>query len=145
MVPVVVSVVVDASLQTVWQELADLASHVEWMADAERIEFHRDTRRGPGTVMDVATRVGPFRLVDRLVVTEWEPGLRIAVDHEGLVRGTGRFEMAPMADGIRVRWREDLRFPLWLGGSFTALAAAPVLSWIWRRNLARLRERIEGT
>jgi hypothetical protein len=102
------------------------------MADAESIRFTTQRRSGIGTTMEVATRVGPFRLTDVLEVTEWRPGRSIGVRHTGLVGGTGRFT-------LRRRWEERLVFPPWLGGPLGAAVASPVLRWVWRGNLRRLR------
>jgi hypothetical protein len=133
---------IDAPLETVWLHAADLASHAEWMADAESIEFLTDQRRGVGTRMRVATRVGPFRTSDVMEVTGWTEGRSIGVRHEGIVSGTGRFELAAVAGGTRFSWVEELTFPLHLGGPITAFVAKPVLGWIWRRNLGGLKRRV---
>lgn len=137
---IVASVLVGAPLWRVWEVLADLESHPGWMTDAESIEFPAGQRTGAGTVMVVDTRIGPFRLTDRLEVTEWRERKTIAVDHRGLVGGAGRFDLSPMAGGIRVVWREDLRFPWWLGGPVAALLARPILARVWSRNLREFRD-----
>lgn len=139
--PISVSVVVDAPLGAVWDALSDLPSHTEWMADAASIEFPAG-QAGTGTEMLVDTRLGPFRLTDRLEIIAWEPPRTMAVEHRGVVRGWGRFDLIPMADGIHLTWTEDLRFPWWLGGPITALAAHPLLSRIWAGNLRRFRRRV---
>lgn len=133
-----VTTVIDAGPQRVWPHLADLESHVEWMADAYDIRFAGPQRRGVGTRFDCDTRVGPFRLTDSMQVTEWEEGRVIGVRHEGLVTGEGRFTIERLDRGERTRftWEEQLRFPWRL--------ATPVLAAIWRRNLARLKTRIEA-
>jgi len=141
---IVISVLIDASLDQVWEAAADLASHAEWMADAESIVFESESRSGPGTQMRVATRVGPLRTTDLMEVTEWEERRAIGVVHRGLVTGVGRFELSPMATGTRFTWREELRFPWWLGGPLTAWLARPVLAWVWRRNLAGLKRLLES-
>ena len=41
-------------------------------------------------------------------------------------------------------WEERLEFSRWMGGRVGVLAAAPVLRWVWRGNLRRLRDRIEA-
>lgn len=132
-----VTTTISAPPQTVWPHLADLGSHVEWMADAEAIRFTTPQRRGVGTTFECDTRVGPFRVVDRMEVTEWDEGRLIGVRHRGLVSGTGRFTLERLDGGQRTRftWQEDLAFPWRL--------AAPVLGAIWRRNLTRLKSRIE--
>lgn len=138
-----VSIEIEAPPEEVWREAADLASHAEWMADAESIEFATDQRIGVGTRMFVETRVGPLRTKDVMDVTEWVEGERIGVHHRGLVTGTGVFILTPSETGTSFDWKEDLSFPWYLGGPFTAFAARPVLAWIWRRNLRGLKRRIE--
>lgn len=143
MAPIVVSVDIGAPLAVVWEALSDLKSHERWMGDVESIGFSGNVTSGPGAVMEVATRVGPFRLTDRMTVTVWEPPHRIGVEHQGLVTGTGLFEVAAIAGATRLTWSEVLRFPPYLGGQLTALIASPVLAAIWRRNLARLKRLLE--
>ena len=142
-----ISIAVDigAPIEAVWGEASDLASHAEWMADAESIEFVTDQRSGVGTEMRVATAVGPLKTMDVMKVTEWVEQQSIGVEHSGVVTGKGRFQLSPIAGGTRFSWTEDLAFPLHLGGPVTAFFAKPVLAWIWRRNLAGLKTRVEGT
>jgi len=150
MTAISVGTVVDADAEAVWAELADLASHVEWMADAATITFVGAQRRGPGTRFDCLTRVGPLRTTDRMVVVEWVEGATIGVRHVGLVTGEGRFTLTPLGAAstrtprTEVRWTEDLRFPWWLAGRLGAAAGRPVLRRLWRRNLANLKARVEG-
>jgi uncharacterized protein YndB with AHSA1/START domain len=145
MAGVVVSVVIPASRQEVWNELARLESHVEWMADADAVEFLSDISAGAGTRMRVATSFGPLRTSDLMEVTEWEPPTRMAVEHQGLFTGTGEFVLEPAGeDRCTVAWREDIRFPWFFGGPVGAWAARPVFRWVWRRNLRRLRDRISA-
>ena len=138
------SIDIDAPLDVVWNEAADLPSHVEWMADAESIEFQTDQRSGTGTIMKVETVVGPLRTTDLMEVTDWVDHKSIGVKHTGLVTGEGRFTLSPIAGATRFTWTEELTFPLYLGGPITAFFAKPVLGFIWRRNLKGLKDRIEG-
>lgn len=145
MAKVEVSVMIEAPLVQVWAAAADLESHVEWMGDAESITFLTDRRRGIGTRMEVATRVGPFGTTDIMHVTEWREQQRIGVRHTGVVTGEGAFELEPVDAGTtRFTWRERLVFPWYLGGPATAGLAAPVLAAIWKRNLLRLKDQLES-
>lgn len=141
-----VRTVLPAPPEEVWADISDLSSHVEWMHDAHSIEFTSDRTSGTGTTFDCETRIGPFRLVDRMRITSWEPARRMGVEHVGLVRGTGVFTLRPVRrrrDQTRFVWRERLRFPWYLGGPVGAFAARPVLRWVWTRNLRNLRARFE--
>jgi hypothetical protein len=136
-----VGITIDAPPDAVWRAIEPIERHVEWMADAERITFTTTQLRGVGTSFDCLTRVGPFRVVDRMTVTEWVPGRSMGIEHRGLVTGRGRFTIRPSPGRqTRFTWVEDLRFPWWTGG----LVAAPVLRAIWRRNLRRLKDLVES-
>jgi Polyketide cyclase / dehydrase and lipid transport len=133
----------------VWDYLRRIAGHVEWMADAVAIRFTTDQHEGVGTAFETDTKVGPFRLKDEMVITEWEPGRVMGIRHTGVVTGTGRFTLSEVpGDGDRISftrftWEEELRFPVWMGGALGGRAGAPVLKHIWQRNLANLRRHFE--
>jgi hypothetical protein len=126
--------------------LVDISRHVEWMADAEAIRFQSDQREGVGTSFHTDTKVGPIRLTDEMVITEWEPGRVMGIRHTGMVTGTGRFTLEALPGGTQTlfTWEESLRFPVWMGGGLGSRAGAPVLKKIWRHNLDNLRRRFEG-
>ena len=128
-----------ADPDAVWSAIEDVGTHTEWMADAERIEFVTDRRQGVGTAFDCHTKVGPLRTRDRMTVTEWEPGAVMGIEHRGAVTGRGRFTLEPSPRGTTFRWSEELTFPWWLGGPIGEIAGKPILTWVWRRNLDRLR------
>jgi hypothetical protein len=140
-----VSIIIDRPPAAVWRHVEDIASHVEWMADAESIRFTSESTRGVGTSFDCETKVGPFRLTDRMTVTEWVPGATMGVSHVGVVTGTGRFRLRPVGHGrTEFSWAEDLTFPRWMAGRAGAFVGRPVLTRIWRGNLRRLKELIEA-
>lgn len=140
-----VSTVIDAPVSRVWTAVRDISSHAAWMQDAVAIRYTSAGREGVGTTFDCDTRVGPFRLTDRMEVTEWSEGSAMGIRHVGLVQGTGRFTIGPSRrGGTRFTWDERLRFPWWMGGEPGSMVAAPVLRRIWRRNLANLRRQIES-
>lgn len=139
------SVLIEAPPAAVWASVSNLASHTEWMRDAVAIRFVSDATAGAGVVMDCDTRIGPLRITDRLVVTEWEEGRVIAIRHEGAVTGTGRFVLSAAGPGQTLfSWTEDLQFPWWMGGAAGAAGARPVFTRTWRHSLAALRDQIES-
>lgn len=141
---VVVATVIDRTPEQVWADVRDIASHVEWMADAAAIRFLTEQNEGTGTRFECDTKVGPFRLTDVMEITSWLEAEEMGVRHVGLVEGTGVFTLTPLPGGrTEFRWEEDLTFPWWMGGPIGAFIARPVLGLIWRRNLRRLKERIE--
>jgi len=130
----------------VWQVVEPIEDHVSWMHDAVAIRFRTDQHRGVGTSFLCDTKVGPFKLVDHMEITEWEPDAAMGVRHVGLVTGTGRFTLTPIDLGRRTRfgWDESLVFPWWLGGPLgAAIGGRLVLRRIWMRNLRTLKHLIE--
>lgn len=135
-----VSIDIDAPVERVWQVVEPVERHVDWMADAESIEFVTDQRRGVGTSFLCVTKVGPIKLTDKMRITQWEPQRAMGVEHVGIVTGTGVFTLQPIdARTTRFDWEERLVFPWWLGGPLGALIGGKiVLRAIWRGNLRRL-------
>ena len=127
-------------MASVWDALADIEAHLEWMADARAIRFTSTSTEGVGTTFDCDTKVGPLRLTDTMEVTEWEPEQAMAVRHVGLVTGEGRFTLRPHRWGTELTWDETLHFPWWI----PAWPAAAVLQLIWRGNLRRFERTLGG-
>jgi Polyketide cyclase / dehydrase and lipid transport len=141
-----VAIDISATPAQVWQVVEPIEHHVEWMHDAVAIRFQSDQHRGMGTAFLCDTKVGPFKLIDRMEITEWSPGSAMGVRHIGLVTGNGRFTLTPIDLGRRTRfgWDESLTFPWWLGGPLGALVGGRlVLRSIWKRNLRELKRIVE--
>jgi uncharacterized protein YndB with AHSA1/START domain len=132
-----------AAPDSVWAAIEDISGHVRWMEDAVAIRFTSEERLGVGASFDCDTKVGPFRLTDRMEVTEWEPPQAMGIRHVGVVAGTGRFVLAPAGRGTSFSWEEELTFPAWMGGDLGGRAAAPLLRRVWQRNLANLKALVE--
>lgn len=130
-----------APVETVWADISDLSSHTEWMADAESITFLGEQTSGVGTAMEVLTKVGPLSTKDVMTFTAWDPPDRMAIDHRGLVTGTGEFRLERVGDQTRFIWEEELEFPLRLGGPLGAIFGKPILEAVWKRNLRKLAAR----
>lgn len=139
------AVEIDRDPRAVWADVRDIASHAEWMQDAEAIRFVGPQVEGVGTRFECDTRVGPLRVTDVMEITAWDEVQRMGVAHTGLVTGRGQFTLEPTASGgTTFRWEEELRFPWWLAGRLGEVVGAPVLRLIWRGNLRRLKARLEG-
>jgi len=126
---------IPAPRETVWEDFRHIDRHVEWMHDAVRITFLTDNHEGMGTTFQCTTKVGPFVTEDIMRVTRWDEGQAVGVAHAGLISGEGVFTLADDKNATVLTWREELHFPWWLGGTFTAWDARPILRLIWRKNL----------
>jgi hypothetical protein len=140
-----VSTVIDARPREVWAHIENVETHIRWMHDAETIRVTSPKSSGVGTRFECDTRIGPFRLTDHMEITAWDPPRCMAVDHEGLVKGRGRFVLKRARGGrTNFVWQEKLRFPVYLGGPVGAWFGKFVLKRVWRENLRTLRAQIEA-
>lgn len=140
-----VSTVIKASPASVWEEVRHVDRHVDWMADAEAIEFTSSQTSGEGTTFDCKTKVGPIRLTDKMTITSWRDGREMGVRHSGLVTGEGTFTLARIRnDRTRFTWQEVLTFPWWMGGSLGGVVGGVVMRQIWKRNLRVLKALVES-
>ncbi len=140
-----VSTVIDATPAEVWDVVRHVEDHVDWMHDAVAIRFTSGRTSGVGTTFDCDTRVGPFRLTDKMEITRWKPRKAMGVRHVGMVTGTGQFTLKAVRGGrTRFTWKERLSFPWWMGGPFGAAVGGEVLRMIWKRNLKGLKRIVEG-
>lgn len=140
-----VSTVMKASPASVWEEVRHVDRHVDWMADAESIEFTSSQTSGEGTTFDCKTKVGPIRLTDKMTITSWRDSQEMGVRHSGLVTGDGKFTLEPIrGNRTRFAWEERLTFPWWMGGSLGAIFGGVIMSQIWKRNLRVLKALIES-
>jgi carbon monoxide dehydrogenase subunit G len=136
-----VSVPIPAPIESVWDDLARIETHAEWMTDAVAIEFLSEARQGVGTRIRVPTKIGPLTTVDYMTFTEWEPPNRMAIAHEGKFTGTGEMVLRAANDGTVLTWREQVHFPPRFAGPLGEWVAAPILRHVWRTNLNRFARR----
>lgn len=139
-----IEVRIRAPLQLVWEMVADIRTHTEWMVDAESITVTSDCSSGVGTTFDCVTKIGPFRTIDHMEITEWIEERVMGVAHRGLISGSGRFTLQEAGPSdTNFSWEETLTFPWWIGGRLTSIGSTPVLKAIWRGNLRRLSRLVE--
>jgi uncharacterized protein YndB with AHSA1/START domain len=141
-----VATLIHAPRREVWETVRDIGAHVRWMHDAERIRITSGRHEGVGTTFDCDSRLGPFRLTDRMEVIEWKPGRAMTIRHIGAVRGVGRFSLRRRQRGAATLfvWKEVLRFPWWMGGPVAGAVTAPFFRRMWKRNLRNLKALVEG-
>ena len=135
-----VSITINKPIEVVWNEVKVMENHVNWMQDAEKIDFLSENTFGLNTKMKVLTKVGPFSLNDIITVTEWKEMESIAVIHEGIVTGEGVFNLSEVDNTTtKFQWVETLKFPIYLGGPIGEIFGGIVLKYIWKKNLNNLK------
>jgi len=143
MATIQISTHINVSPEILWEELRHIDRHVNWMNDAVSITFTSPTTEGVGTQFSCLTKVGPLKTTDIMTITQWEEARTMGVEHVGLVKGTGTFQIAPQSEESTITWKESLAFPWWMLGPFGSLFASPILQLIWKKNLKNLKAIVE--
>ncbi|MGH8892150.1 MAG: SRPBCC family protein, partial [Actinomycetes bacterium] len=113
MAELVVTQVVAAPAEEVWDVLTDWDVHHRWMLLTRAEGGH-----AAGESVSAFTGVGRLGFLDTMTITVWEPPRRAVVRHTGrVVRGAGAFEVQPLGERrARVVWSEWIDLPFGLVG-----------------------------
>jgi hypothetical protein len=122
-----------------WDALADLEGHREWMTDVRTLRFLTEQSSGVGTRYEIT--VGPLRVRDHIEVITWDRPIELAITHRiGPARGEGRFGLTADGAGTRLEWRARFEVPRWAGGQLTERLGVPATRRLLTRNLGSLRQ-----
>jgi uncharacterized protein YndB with AHSA1/START domain len=121
-----------------WDALADLEGHREWMTDVRTLRFLTEQSSGVGTRYEIT--VGRLRVRDQIEVITWDRPSELAITHRiGPARGQGRFLLGAEGPGTRLEWRARFEIPWWAGGQLTERLGVPATRRLLTRNLDSLR------
>ncbi len=136
-------IVIDAPIERVWAELADIEGQARWMQEMKAIRVLTPGPVGVGMVCEADVRIFGITVTDPVTITEFEPPHRYAISHEGTFKGRGVITLESGADDTTtiVRWEELLIPPVLphLG----ALVMAPALGAIFQADLVNFKELVE--
>ena len=120
----------------VWELITDWEHQDDWMLEASDFVVLSEHREGIGVEAEATVKIGGISTRDKVVVTGWEPGRRLAIAHEGWVSGRGEFHLTPLGkDRTHVFWREELEPPLGALGAVGLMGFKPLMKRIFARDL----------
>jgi uncharacterized membrane protein len=139
------SIVIERPIEEVWNFIADIESHQDWMADAESLVCVSEKKNAVGSIYHCKTVAGPFKTMDIMTVTQYVAPTTMAMSHNGAVSGIGIFELTEIdEDTTKFVWREELKFPIYMGANVGKFFAMKILHSIWKKNLQKLKFEIEN-
>jgi hypothetical protein len=146
-VPEYLAVTIDIRrpVERVWDALSDWERQSKWIL-ATRVRGTVQGGRGVGGGVEAWTGIGPVGFLDVMVVSEWEPPRRCAVQHVGrVVRGGGGFQVSDLGDGrSRVLWWERIEVPFGTAGRIGWIVIRPAARWALVGSLRRFRRMLEA-
>jgi uncharacterized protein YndB with AHSA1/START domain len=135
---IAVSVPVNAPAEEVWAAITDHERESRYVL-ATTVRGTKNDGHGVGGELEAFTGFGKIGLLDKMVVTDWEPPHVYRVDHVGEFKGTGAFEIAQAPGGHSVlTWIEDIEIPLGAFGRIGFVIVRPLISAALRYSLQRL-------
>ncbi|MFP5342632.1 MAG: SRPBCC family protein [Candidatus Limnocylindria bacterium] len=137
--PIASLIVIDAPIDRVWAELADIEGQPRWMHEMKAVRLLTPPPVGVGTRGEATVRVFGIAVTDPVEITEFAPPHRFAIRHEGTFTGEGLITLEAGADGTTtiVRWDETLVAPLL--PHLAARIQGPILGAIFQADLERFR------
>lgn len=137
-------IVIDAPIERVWAELADIEGQPRWMHEMKAVRLLTPMPIRVGTRGEATVRIFGISVTDPVEVTEFAPPQRFAIRHEGTFTGGGLITLEAGADGSTtiVRWAETLVAPVL--PHLAARLMAPMLGAIFQADLERFRAICEG-
>jgi uncharacterized membrane protein len=135
--------VIDAPIDRVWSELADIEGQPRWMHEMKSVRILTPGPVGVGTRGEAEVRILGIGVTDPVSVTEFDPPHRFGIRHEGIFEGGGIIELEPGADGTTtlVSWAETLVPPVL--PDLVAAIQRPILASIFQADLHHFRELLE--
>jgi len=141
--PIRSMVVIEAPIQRVWDELADIEGQPRWMTEMKAVRILTPGPIGVGTRGEADVRILGIGVSDPVEIVEFSPPRRFAIQHAGLFSGGGVIELQAGSDGRStiVTWDETLVPPLL--PELGALVQRPILAAVFQADLGRFRELLE--
>ena len=141
----ILKIVINKDQQSVFDYIADIKSHVGWMADAKSIELISGEANRVGSKYICDTKVGPLSTLDNFEILKYENPTMIEIFHFGKVSGSGFFHINKIDENnTEFVWEEHLQFPWYMGSIVGKKIAMVLLHNIWRKNLETLKNQIEN-
>jgi hypothetical protein len=132
--------------EIVWHLITDWEHQDDWMLEARDFVITSPHREGVGVTGRATVRIGGITTTDEVVVTGWDPGRRLAVEHKGWVSGEAEMLLAELEDGsTHILWREELICrSLGAAGSIGLAVFRPLMRLIFVRDLRVLESLVRA-
>lgn len=139
------SIVIRADQRTVFDYVSAWDKQSDWIVLTTVKELSSSVPQ-LDTVLLAVTKLGPFKVADTMVVTEWQPYKRIVVEHTGrIILGKGVFTVQKITnDTCEFVWQEITPVPFGFVGRVGLFFVTPIMKTLFGRSLHNLKRNIES-
>ena len=137
---------IHADQKTVFEYVADWEKQSDWILFTT-VHITAIKERPQDVTLLATTKLGVFKLVDTMVITDWQPCDKIVVEHTGrIVLGKGVFSVQKQPDNSSTFiWQEITPVPFGLVGQLGLFIARPFLKLLFGMSLKKLKLNIESS
>jgi uncharacterized membrane protein len=139
------SIDIKAPLETVFEYLADIPSHPEWVKWTKDAEITSIEKKGLGVTTTELMQVGPRKERVETIVTEYKPEEFFTQRHTRGMEMTNRLSVVRMGDATKVAWSIDYVPPMGaMGKMMDVLFMERLFDQLMKDSLTLLRQRLES-
>lgn len=140
------SITIQASQRAVFEYLSDWERQSDWIMFTTVKQLPGATSPRAVNLLAI-TKFGPIKLIDTMVITDWQPCERIAVEHTGrVILGKGVFSVKHLSDdSCLFTWQEITPVPFGLIGKLGLFFFQPLIRLPFQSSLRKLKHKIEST
>ena len=136
---------IKAPIETVFEYLADIPSHPEWVKWTKQAEITSLEKKGLGVTTSELMQVGPRKERVESIVTEFKDVEFFTRRHTRGMEMTDRLSVVKMGDGTKVAWSIDYVPPMGpVGKMMDTLFMVRLFDQLMKDSLVLLRERLES-
>ena len=139
------SIRIHRNQKVVFDYISDWEQQSNWILFTT-VQVLLKTKQSQDSILLAVTKLGPFKLVDSMVITDWLPYNRIVIEHTGrLVMGKGIFEVKKISDDeSEFIWQEVTQVPFGLIGQAILFVAKPILRLMFGASQKKLKLILEA-
>jgi hypothetical protein len=139
-------ITIQASQKTVFNYLSDWEKQSDWILFTTVTKSENKAQPEEINLLAI-TKFGPFKVVDTMTITSWQPSEEIVVEHTGkVVKGKGVFIVRKISDhSCEFEWQEITPVPFGLIGQAGLVLTMPLVKILFNKSLKKLKNNIEST
>jgi uncharacterized membrane protein len=139
------SIDISAPRDKVFDYVADVETHPQWVKWTKRVEITSPDRTGVGATHSMVMQVGPRKETVEEIVTEYKENQLFTRRHTRGMEMTDRLAVVSVGDATKVAWSIEYTPPMGgLGKLVDILFMVRLFDQLMQDSLTNLKERLES-
>jgi len=133
-----------AKPKAIFQYVSDWEKQSEWILFT-KVKLLKGAPQQKDPLLLAITKIGPIKVQDTMVVTDWQPFERVVVEHTGrMVLGKGVFTIKKISNDVSsFTWQEITPIPFGIVGRICLVFVKPLLNFLFNASLKKLKNNVE--